>query len=254
MLRVGHPDGKTNVNSVTVQPARRISKVPHVAARTVADDPPLTRSSTQPRRSSRLDPGHKGKTVTIVNPRQAIKRVVGHKVPRHDSPPPRAVSPLSDSPSPPISPLAQTQMPPPVDIFNQAGTSAAMEAAGIAAREVRLDKDTIQIPMSFPTQDLGVPTPGTTNLNEPPEGELPPPPPLPSCFERPPGFPDRTRGALPPSLHVHAYSKIQSVQRLSEMVNKSVKELSEVLYTQCHASENPPPVAVVSIHNDDISV
>ena len=149
----------------------------HVAARAVADDPPLTRSSTQPRRSSRLDNGHKGKTVTIVNPRQVIKRAVGHKVPRHDSPPPRAVSPLSDSPSPPVSPPAQPPMPFSVDIFNQAGTSAAGEATGIAAREVRLDKDAVQIPMSFPTKDLGVPTPGTTNLNEPPEGELPPPPP-----------------------------------------------------------------------------
>ena len=99
-----------------------------------------------------------------------------------------------------------------------------------------------------------VPTPGTTHLNEPPEGELPSPPPLPSYFERPLGFPDHTRGALPPSLHVHACNKIQSVQRLSDIVNKSIKELSEVLYTQCHEMENPRPVSVAFIHNDDISM
>ena len=37
--------------------------------------------------------------------------------------------------------------------------------------------DPIQIPLTFPIQDIGLPTPGTTNLEEPPSG-LPPPPPV----------------------------------------------------------------------------
>ena len=101
---------------------------------------------------------------------------------------------------------------------------------------------------------LLTPTLGTTHLNEPPEGELPPPPPIPSCFERLPGFKDPTRGPIPPALHVHAYNKIQSVQRLSKIVNRSIKELSKVLFTQCHALENPAPMFVVTTHNDEISI
>ena len=46
LLRIGHPDNTTNINSVTVQPAWQASTMPPVVARAMADDPPLTRSST----------------------------------------------------------------------------------------------------------------------------------------------------------------------------------------------------------------
>ena len=201
----------------------RATAAPWFVAQPNVADPRLTRSSTQPRRSPRLDPTNRSKKVAFEIPPPAIKRPVAHQVPRHSSPPLRRISPLSISPSPPESP----SVPPPVDPSNHAETSAA----GEAAREVRLDKDSVQIPMSFPTQDLGVPTPGTTHLNEPPKGELPPPPPLPTCFDQPPGFEDPRRGPLPPSLHVHAYNKICSIARFSKVVKKSIKELSKVLHT-----------------------
>ena len=44
------------------------------------------------------------------------------------------------------------------------------------------------------------------------------------------------------------------MQRLSDVVHRSIKELSEVLYTQCHELENPRPVFVAFIHNEDISM
>ena len=37
------------------------------------------------------------------------------------------------------------------------------------------DKYLVRLPMTFPLRDIGTPTPGTTNLDEPPEGQLPPP-------------------------------------------------------------------------------
>ena len=184
-----------------------------------------------------MDTTNRVKRVHFQNPRPVIERAVGHIVPRHPSPPPREILSPSPSISPPTSPPTFT----PIMSIDALGDHAETSVAGEAAREVRLDKDAIQIPISFPTQDLGVPTLGTTHLNEPPEGELPPPPPIPSCFERSPGFEDPTRGPIPPALHVHAYNKIQSVQRLSEIVNRSIKELSEVLFTQCYALENPAP-------------
>ena len=83
---------------------------------------------------------------------------------------------------------------------------------------------------------------------------MPPPPPLPSCFDQPPGFESSRRGPLPLSLHVHAYNKICSIARFSEVSHRSIKELSEVLYTQCHELEHPPKVSVSFLHNDKISM
>lgn len=41
---------------------------------------------------------------------------------------------------------------------------------------MQLDGEAVQMPQTFSIQARGVPTPGTTHLGEPPEGELPPPP------------------------------------------------------------------------------
>ena len=46
---------------------------------------------------------------------------------------------------------------------------------------MHFDMDVDQIPRSFPAKDLGNPTPGTTYLDQPPEGS-PMPPPAPSSL------------------------------------------------------------------------
>ena len=103
----------------------------------------LTRSSTQPRRSPRLD-ASTSKTVHFEAPRSILKKTVVRIAHKNSSPPPPS--------SPPLSVAVPQHTADPI-----------------------VDKDAVQMPMSFPTQELGVPTLGTTLLYEPPEGELPPP-------------------------------------------------------------------------------
>ena len=234
------------VNAMTMTPTPQATAASWFASKPTDADRPQTRSITQPRRSPRLDRTTGMKNVAFEVPLLAIKRPVAQSLPRRSSPPLRPISPLSVSPSPPESPSVPTL----VDPSNLAQTSAA----GEADREVQLDKDSVQIPMSFPVQDLGEPTPGTTHLNEPPEGELPPSPSPQSCVDQPPGFENSRRGPLPPALHVHAYNKICSIAKFSEIANISIQELSEVLLTQCEALENPPLVSVSFLHNDKIAL
>ena len=44
--------------------------------------------------------------------------------------------------------------------------------------EMHSGDDQVRVPRAFPLQEYGKPTPGTTYMNEPPEGLYPPPPPL----------------------------------------------------------------------------
>lgn len=57
-----------------------------------------------------------------------------------------------------------------------------------------MDRD--RMPHSFPTRDLGAPTPGTTSLHEPPEGALLAPPALPDAMDPPVNGTD-TNSTLP---------------------------------------------------------
>ena len=135
LLRLGHPDSTTNVNSVIVQPALRSSFVSQSAARAVTADHPLIRSSTQQRRSPRLDTTNRVKRVLFQNPRPAIKRALGHIVPRHPSPPPREIVPPSPSVSLPTSPPTS----PPVtfvDTFNDHAGEARAITNSLRARFV----------------------------------------------------------------------------------------------------------------------
>ena len=47
---------------------------------------------------------------------------------------------------------------------------------GKIVKFAEVDNDLIRLPMTFPLQSMGVPEPGTTHLDEPPEGDLPRPP------------------------------------------------------------------------------
>ena len=86
LLRKGQEDRATNINFAVVQPAMPTPMTTNRAPPRVVNDPPLTRSSTQPRRSSRLDTTNKTARVRFDNPRPVIKRANGHKVPTHPSP------------------------------------------------------------------------------------------------------------------------------------------------------------------------
>ena len=41
--------------------------------------------------------------------------------------------------------------------------------------EMYTDDDEVHLPLTFPLANMGTPTPGTTHLNEPPEGDIPEP-------------------------------------------------------------------------------
>ena len=198
MILYNQDEQIAQVNAVTMTPTPQATVASWFTSKPADAERPQTRSSTQPRRSPRLDQTTGMKKVAFETPSSAMKRPVAQSLPRRSSPPLRPISPLSVSPSPPPKTLP---VPPPADLSNLAQTSAA----GEANIEVRLDKDPVQIPMSFPVQDLGEPTPGTTHLNEPLEGELPPPPPLPSCFDQPPGFESSRRGPLPHISCMHGF-------------------------------------------------
>lgn len=78
--------------------------------------------------------------------------------------------------------------------------------------------DPAMLPMTFPLQDMGVPVPGTTNLQEPPEG-LPPPPPL--------QLPKRAASA---DLEEGEYSPVEACKtphRHARMIHNELKVVTE---------------------------
>ena len=141
------------------------------------NSPPVTRSSTTLRRSPRIDNNNRRKQVHFKSPRPVMRSAHASRAPR----------PVSSSPPPPPGDTR-----PPIRGRTRVGGG------------IQLDREPVQMPRTFPIADIGVPTQGTTGLDEPLEDTLPPPPPLPTCSERPnePNFTNPEVIAVPPHLSV----------------------------------------------------
>ena len=104
--------------------------------------PAVTRSTTSLRRSPRIEAARKH--VHFQNPRPIIRRADTNKLRLHVSP------------SPPLSP----------DITRIPAARGWKPPHG--GGEMNQDPELMKLPRTFPIQDVGIPTPSTTNLNEPP--------------------------------------------------------------------------------------
>ena len=125
-----HPDETVNVNTVHVPPSPEDTVASWFTPPRRDVERALTRSGTQPRRLPRLDVST-SKTVHFEAPRSILKKPAVRRV-RKDP-----------SPLPPLSP-------PPNAVPEEPREPAL-------AREIIVDKDAIQMPMSFPTQELEFP-------------------------------------------------------------------------------------------------
>ena len=99
------------------------------------------------------------------------KRVVAHAGSASPEVTPKgdAVRAFEGSPTPPKSPS-------PAPLTPDVRTPNKTRKRGKTVKFAEVDNELIRLPMTFPLQSMGVPEPGTTHLDEPPEGELPRPP------------------------------------------------------------------------------
>ena len=217
------------------------------------------------RRSPRIEANTGKKQVHFQNPRPVIKRAQNHVVPRHVSlsPPPQ------DSPaaSPPLSTTGDTtprrsvqlDKDPPVTT-SRSSRIRRLPAGG----EVQLDPDNPHLPRTFPIQDVGKPTPGTTFLNEPPEELLPPPPPRPTCETRPSSVPgpsrqrrlsspansDTSHESLPPQ--VTAYHQVNTLCRDIDIIRNQAIAVQRNLFQVMKDESRPRPLPVMVIHHENL--
>ena len=225
----------------------------------------ITRSMAHVRRSPRIEANTGKKQVHFQNPRPVIKRAQNHVVPRHVSlsPPPQ------DSPaaSPPLSTTGDTtprrsvqlDKDPPVTT-SRSSRIRRLPAGG----EVQLDPDNPHLPRTFPIQDVGKPTPGTTFLNEPPEELLPPPPPRPTCETRPSSVPgpsrqrrlsspansDTSHESLPPQ--VTAYHQVNTLCRDIDIIRNQAIAVQRNLFQVMKDESRPRPLPVMVIHHENL--
>ena len=95
--------------------------------------------------------------------------------------------------------------------------------------------DPVQMPRTFPIENLGVPTPGTTTLNKPPDDILPPPPPLPTCNERPIESQSTDPDVVTVAPHMrfmrsHAFHEINSLCRAVDLMKGKTNALLRMLF------------------------
>ena len=103
------------------------------------------------------------------------------------------------------------------------------------------DTDLVHLPVTFPVKDMGAPTPGTTNLYEPPEGGFPPPPLL---------VPDnavRHHSAPPIAKKKSPYSSVTSLCNSLRAVTAQAVRLEVELYELAKAEEEKAPLPVLMV-------
>lgn len=117
------------------------------------------------------------------------------------------------------------------------------------------DIDETCLPRTFPLRDIGSPTPGTTYLGEPPEGELPPPPYRPPMPRRTPKFrPAVVSGPLYISTK-QSCDTASSLCRSIDMVKRQAVALQNKLSQEVEEERQNErtPLSVLMVYNDTVS-
>ena len=107
--------------------------------------------------------------------------------------------------------------------------------------EMFLEDDEVHLPLTFPMANLGTPTPGTTNLNEPPEGDLPAP------ILHPTGTPEREDSPLieiSQSSIAHPLTLMRFLCRHIGHVQDKANALEVILFDIAKAEEQKAPIQV----------
>ena len=120
-----------------------------------------------------------------------------------------------------------------------------------AGGEMYMDPDDpIQIPLTFPIQDAGEPTPGTTNLEEPPS-ELAPTPPAPKNCWLSTGWtsPEPASPESSPSPNfspwIKAHHMNNSVWKSIDIVKSAQQKLDKFIYANIQKGEAVVPFQIV---------
>ena len=106
------------------------------------------------------------------------------------------------------------------------------------------DDDEVHLPLTFPMASMGTPTPETTNLNEPPEGNMPEP-----TF-RPSATPDREYSPLieiPLSTKAHFLSLMRNLCDHLGLVQDKANAMEVNLFDIAKAKEQKAPVQVLVV-------
>ena len=119
--------------------------------------------------------------------------------------------------------------------------------------------DPIHMPLTFPVQDMGEPTPGTTTLDEPPADQLPlakAPPPSPEQLWPSTGWTTPEADTLPTGSPkfigwVKAHHLGNAVRLSMEVLQSQQKKLANFIYQEIRASEVPVPMTLVRIEQHE---
>ena len=161
------------------------------------------------------------------------------------------------SPSPLPAPL---RPPPPPSVHTAPRAPRQSLGASASGGEMYMDPDDpIRMPLTFPVQDVGEPTPGTTNLDEPPTDQLPPaevPPPSPEGSWPSTGWTSPETDTPPTGSPkfigwVKAHHLGNTVRRSMEVLQSQQKKLDDFIYKEIKASEVSVPMMMVRIEQQE---
>ena len=110
--------------------------------------------------------------------------------------------------------------------------------------EMYFDDDEVHLPLTFPLANMGTPTPGTTNLNEPPEGNM-----LKPTF-RTSATPEREYSPLieiPLSTKAHPLSLMRNLCRHLGSVQNKANAMEVILFDIAKAEEEKAPIPVLML-------
>ena len=140
----------------------------------------------------------------------------------------------STTPSPPASPTVRT---------------TRRRTLPLEGGEMFLDDDAAHLPMTFPLKDIGNPTPGTTNLNQPPETARPLPPkssnPLDTSGSSDDNVPDPEHSEPATKFPITA---MNSLCHHLTAVQQTAVRIKSRLYALARADEENAPLPVLMVH------
>ena len=99
--------------------------------------------------------------------------------------------------------------------------------------------DDVHLPLTFPTVSISNPTPGTTYLNEPPDGEMPPPRPTVAPVRE-----DSPLVEIPIYTQWHPLSLMRNVCEHLGSVQDKANALEAILFDKAKADEEKAPIQV----------
>ena len=134
------------------------------------------------------------------------------------------------TPSPPVSPRA---------------TISKRRKIPPDGGEMFVDDDEVQLPMTFPLTNMGEPTPGTTHLDEPPEGEIPAPTVQLSVS---PDRQDEPLVEIPLAATTHPLTVMRSLCRHIGSVQDQANAIETIMYDMAKAEEEMAPLPSLVVH------